>query len=249
MRKPLPVLCLLLAATALAQDKIHLRDGQVLEGRVLSEPRGAYLFQPATPGTPVRQIPPQAVMFVLYEDSARAAQVLGIQQARRHTEAELTPVQVLPTRAFGQAILEAARQAQTSIWITAYYLSGSQTSPIRDFYEVLQVKAKQGVEVILIAEQGAGTSSHIKEASYNFAQELARSGIQVRYSRERRVLHKKLIIVDGRLAFVGSSNLTLSGTLQGYESNVQVTEPGFVQAVVADFRRLLARSQTDIAKP
>ncbi|MBP7828715.1 MAG: phospholipase D family protein [Kiritimatiellae bacterium] len=228
-----------------AADQVYLRDGQILEGRVLSESRGSYLLQPDAPSEPVRQIPSQAVMYVLYEDAARAAQVLGIEQARRHTEGEWTFVRVLPTRAFGQSLLEALRQAQTSIWITVYY---RRTSPIRDVYEVLQDKAKQGVEVILIAEQGAGTSSRIKEASYNFAQELARSGIQVRYLRERRVLHKKLIIVDGRAAFVGSSNLTLSGTLQGYESNVLVTETNCVARVMEDFRRIMGRSRETLEK-
>lgn len=230
-------------ATFAGPDQVYLRDGQILEGRVLGEPRGSYLFQPSTPGAPVRQIPPQAVRFVLYDDPARADQALGISQARRYTEGELTTAWILPTRAFGRAILEAIDKATNSIWISAYHLSGSGSSPVREFYDTLQRKAREGVDVAVICEYGPGTSAHTRNVTYNFAQELARSGIRVRFQQERRILHKKMIILDGREVLLGSSNLTLAGTLHNYDTNVRVTESRFVARAVEDFRRLLERSK------
>lgn len=162
---------------------------------------------------------------------------------RRYTEGELTSVEILHTRSFGQAILDAVERATNSIWICAFHLSGDPNSPIREFYEALRRKSEEGVEVMVVCDFGPGTSTHMRNVTYNFAQELARSGIRVRFQQERRILHKKLIIVDGREVLLGSSNLTLSGTLHNYDTNVRITEPRFVARAVEDYRRVLGRSK------
>lgn len=239
----LALLLLFVREACASFDQISLRDGQTLNGKLLSEQRNEYLFQPNTPGATVRRIPKQAVRFVIYSDPARANQALGISRARRLTESGLSVAGILPAKPFGQAILGAVKGAQTSIWITAYFISGSRTSPIRDFYETLQRKAQEGVEVIVISEFGPGTSAHVRNTTFNFARELGRAGIQVRFMRERRVLYKKLIIVDGKAVFLGSANLTMSGTLRNNEINVRIVDPSFARRATEDFRRMLALSK------
>lgn len=228
-------------------DLISLRDGQSLDGKLVSEQRNEYLFQPNTPGSAVRRIPKQAVSFVIYADPVRADQALGISRARRLTESGLSVVSILPTKPFGQAILDAVKGAQTSIWITAYFISGSKTSPVRDFYETIKRKAQEGVEVIVISEYGPGTSAYVRNVTFNFARELGDAGIQVRFMREWRVLHKKLIIVDGKAVLLGSANLTMSATLRNNEINVRIEDPIFVRRAIEDFRRIqtLSKSAAD----
>jgi len=237
------VLFLFVRNSCASSDKIFLRDGQTLEGTLLGEQRNEYQFQPNTPGAVLRRIPKQAVSYVIYDDLTRADQALGISKARHLAESDLSVVSILPTKPFGQEILSAVKGAQESIWITAYFISGSKTRPIYDFYETIKRKAQEGVEVIIISEYGPGTSAHVKNRTFNYARELGNAGIQVRFMSERRVLHKKLIIVDGRKVFLGSANLTMSGTLRNNELNVRIEDPSFVRKVTEDYRRLLALSK------
>ena len=44
-------------------------------------------------------------------------------------------------------------------------------------------------------------------------------------------VHAKVFIIDGRIAFVGSSNLTISGLLRNFESTVRIEDPGSVRLV------------------
>jgi len=193
----------------------------------------------------MQTIPKAAVQTVFYDDPAQANRVLGIQEAARcHAKGNPYPIRLLPTRPFGKTILETVQNAQTSIWVSAYYISGSATTPIRDFYATLQEKAKQGLDVLIVTEYGPGTSARVREATYNFARELESSGIRILFVKERRILHKKMILVDGRIALLGSSNLTMAGTLQSDEMNMEIQQPTFVTQMHKDFQNIISKAQS-----
>ncbi len=237
------VLILFLSAASRA-DEISLRDGTSLTGRVLMVQTGGYVFQDDSPRGTMQNIPKAAVRTVLYDDPAMADRALGIRSALRLVEGDPSFVRLLPTRPFGQAILEAVQNAQTSIWVSAYYISGSSTSPIKDFYAALAEKARQGLEVVVISEYGPCTSARVREATYNFARELEKSGIRVRFMSGYRILHKKMILVDNQIALLGSANLTMAGTLQSDEMNVEIRQPAYVARMRKDFEKIMASAQT-----
>ena len=239
------VLGALLLLTAISQaDEISLRNGTSLTGRVLMVQSSSYVFQDnASHGAP-QNVPKNAVRYVLYADPTMAERAFGIRSALRHAEGEASLVRLLPTRPFGQAILDAVRNAQTSIWVSAYYISGSSTSPIKDFYTALEDKARQGIEVIVISEYGPGTTARVREATYNFARTLEQSGVRVLFMSGYRILHKKMILVDGQIAFLGSANLTMAGTLQSDEMNVEIRQPPFVARMRKDFEKIMAAALT-----
>lgn len=90
----------------------------------------------------------------------------------------------------------------------------------------------------------------MRRANANFADELAQDGIQtLLWSGTNKALHKKLVIVDGRLLLLGSSNLSLSGTYGSIEMNVLTEAPHLVQPAIADFQRLRAQLQQREATP
>lgn len=235
---------LLLLSAASRADEISLRDGTSLTGRVLMVQTSGYVFQDGAPRGTMQNIPKAAVRYVLYDDPTQADRVLGISSALRHAEGEPSFVRLFPTRPFGQAILEAVQNAQTSIWVSAYYISGSSTSPIKDFYAALAEKAQQGLDVVVVSEYGPGTSARVREATYNFARELEQSGIRVRFMSGYRILHKKMILVDNQIALLGSANLTMAGTLQSDEMNVEIRQPAFVARMQKDFEKIMASALT-----
>lgn len=225
-----------------APDRIHLRNGQRLTGTVLRQLGGNYLFQQAQPGGPasLQRIPKTAVTYVVYGDSAKAAQTLGLENMRRRLcrHAPMRSVHILPTQAFGEAIVQTARQAAQSIWLAAYYLRAGGHPRITTFYDTLRQKAREGVDVVLIGEFSTGTPMPIRHQALNFAQDLAADGIRILFVQGRKVQHKKMLIIDKRLVLLGSSNLTTSGIYSSSEMNVQISEPRFVSAAVRDFKKL-----------
>ena len=235
---------LLLLSPAVRADEISLRDGSSLTGRVLMVQSGGYVFQDNAPRGTMQNIPKAAVRYVLYDDPTLADRALGIRSTLRHVEGDPSFVRLLPTRPFGHAILEAVQNAQTSIWVSAYYISGSSTSPIKDFYAALAEKARQGLEVVVVSEYGPGTSARVREATYNFARELEQSGIRVLFMSGYRILHKKMILVDGQIALLGSANLTMAGTRQGDEMNIEIRQPTFVAHIRMDFEKIMASART-----
>lgn len=240
----LGALILLLVDVPAWGDKIRLRDGHSMTGKILMVKSDGYVFRENTPPRLMQTIPKAAVQTVHYDNPAQANKALGIKTALRHIKGASSPIRLLPTRPFGQSILKAVQAAKSSIWVSAYYISGSSTSPIKDFYATLQEKAKQGLDVIIVSEYGPGTSARVRESTFNFARELESSGIRVLFVTERRILHKKMILIDGQIALLGSSNLTMAGTLQSDEMNVEIRQPKFVAQMQKDFERIIARAHT-----
>lgn len=235
----LAVLFLAISSSLATPDRVYLRDGRTLEGQVVSEQRGQYAFRAASPANTHQQIPKDAVKFVLYGDRAKAEQVLGLRRAAQMGKAqEVTTATILPTEAFGQALTPTVQAATQSIWIAAYYISGNISGPIKDFYDTIREKARAGLDVVLVCEFSAGTSPAIRHATLNYAETLAQDGVTVRFVQGYKTMHKKMIIVDGKTVLLGSSNLTVAGTVGSNEMNVRIDSPDFARQAAADFARL-----------
>lgn len=246
MNQALPAFAALLLAltTSLAtSDRVYLRDGQIMDGQVMGESRGQYAFRASATTSSPQQIPKDAVKFVVYGDPAKARQVLGLDRAiRLGKDADMTSVTILPTEAFGRALGPAVQTATQSIWVTAYYLSGHLSGPIQEFYEGLRERARAGLDVVMICEFSTGTRPSVRHATLNFTEELSRDGITVLFIQGGKTMHKKMIIIDGKTVLLGSSNLTVAGTMGSNEMNVRVDSPAFARRAASDFARLRDRA-------
>jgi len=236
----LTILFLAISTTLAATDHIYLRDGRLLEGQIFSEQRNEYLFRASAPQSTHQQIPKDAVKFVLYGDQAKASQILGLKQvAQPGKDSMIASATILPTKAFGEALGPTAQAATQSVWVAAYYISGHIAGPIETFYNTIREKARSGLDVVMICEFSAGTRPAVRHATLNYAAELAGDGITVLFIQGHKTMHKKMIIVDGKTVLLGSSNLTVSGTVGGSnEMNVRVDSPAFARQAMADFERL-----------
>ena len=233
-------------------DLIRLRDGRELSGRIIQNSSVGYVLVPTNTPSQIRRIPREATAFVLYGDQAQAAKILGLDSAARNLTKAPVPAEVrlLAAEPFGKALLDAVRSATHSIWISAYYFSDSRASPIRDFYTTLREKAAAGVEVVILAENSNASPPSMRRSNANFAAELAQDGIQtLLWSGTNKALHKKLVIVDGCILLLGSSNLSLSGTYGSIEMNILTEAPHLVQPAVKNFQSLRAQLQQREATP
>ncbi len=228
-----------IAVAQAVPDRIYLRDGRLLEGQVTSEQSAEYFFRDSASTTVQQRIPKDAVKFVVYADPAKAEQVLGLRQAARLVkDNDYASATILPTEAFGQTLGPVVQTATQSIWIAAYYLSGYIQGPIKVFYDTIRAKARSGLDVVMICEFSTGTRPSVKNATLNFATELSRDGVKVLFIRGSKTMHKKMIIIDSTTVLLGSSNLTVAGTMGSNEMNVRVVSLLFARRASIDFNKL-----------
>jgi cardiolipin synthase len=110
------------------------------------------------------------------------------------------------------AMLDDIDLAKDYIFLETYRL-GNDSIGIR-FKEALMRKAKQGVEVKLLVDFWGGST-----INNHFAEDLRASGVEIRFfekikfntdifTRSHRRNHRKLLLIDDDITYIGSSNLT-----------------------------------------
>jgi len=120
------------------------------------------------------------------------------------------------------AMIEAIDQAQKSIYIEMYIFLGDTTES-HDFIGKLKQKAAEGVKIVIVAD-AFGSSDLSKETVTGIRE----SGIEfIFFSHWLRHIHRKILIVDEKIAFIGGVNigklfiewsdlqLKISGTMVG----------------------------------
>jgi len=80
--------------------------------------------------------------------------------------------------------------------------------PSRSMRELLLARRAEGVEVVVLTNSLRSTDGLLPQAAYlKYRRSLARAGIQFHEYRGPDTLHAKSIVVDGRLALIGSYNI------------------------------------------
>ncbi|KKP89667.1 MAG: Cardiolipin synthase [Candidatus Moranbacteria bacterium GW2011_GWC2_37_73] len=100
------------------------------------------------------------------------------------------------------AMLEGIEQAKKSVYLEMYIFERDTTTS-HDFIGKLKQKARSGVRVIIVAD-AFGSKALKKE----IASTIENSGIEfLFFSNWLRHIHRKILIVDERIAFVGGVNI------------------------------------------
>lgn len=99
-------------------------------------------------------------------------------------------------------IMFAINQAQQSVYIEMYIFLGD-TQQTHDFFGKLKEKALAGMEVVLVLD--AYGSSELQNTTI---QDLRAAGVELLFfSRWLRRTHRKLAIIDNKIAFIGGVNI------------------------------------------
>jgi phosphatidylserine/phosphatidylglycerophosphate/cardiolipin synthase-like enzyme len=101
-------------------------------------------------------------------------------------------------------LAEAIANAKTSIVIESPYLI-----PSKGLLALLERKLKEGVFVQIVTNSLRSTDGVLPQAAYlKYRRRLARAGIDVREYKGPDPLHAKSAVIDGRIALIGSYNLS-----------------------------------------
>jgi putative cardiolipin synthase len=128
--------------------------------------------------------------------------------------------------------------ARHSIDIETPYLVVTQT-----MRQILVAAAKRGVRVRILTNSLETTDKRIVHAGYaNQRRWMLRSGIELYEFRGQDFLHAKAMIVDGRLAMVGSYNFDVLSENRNSEVAVLVSDFAFAEQLQRSFQSHLCHS-------
>lgn len=201
-------LFLLTAAALFPADVVTLKDGRVLEGRVIEEGEETVVFQ--IEGREPVNIHPGLVASIEYAEG----------RPRHPDEAE--ELEFLAGKNYLSRVSEALKSAERSIKVMMYlaYNSGHTRCPGNILMTELARARRRGVEVKVILE-----GSHVKmvnDANLNSAEWLLERGIEARIFPVFPVMHTKLVLIDDEIVVVGSHNWTAAAIHLNNESSVLV---------------------------
>lgn len=118
--------------------------------------------------------------------------------------------------------------ATKSIWIASPYFVPNQA--IRT---ALRIAAHKGIQIrIMVPETNDGFLTQY--ASRSYLPELLRAGIEI-YSYQKGFLHKKVMIVDGDLATIGTANMDMRSFRLNFEVNLFLTGTDSIQDLIAHY--------------
>ncbi|HUS30568.1 MAG TPA: phospholipase D-like domain-containing protein, partial [Kofleriaceae bacterium] len=134
--------------------------------------------------------------------------------------------------------LNLVRTAQHTI-----YIANSYFVPPRRLRKHLKAAVARGVRVVVVTNSLHSTDAWwMYYASLNYYKELLGAGIEVYQYRGTETLHSKTMLVDGKLAVIGSYNLDPRSAASNSESIVTVRDGAAVGELAADFQAMLGYS-------
>lgn len=136
-------------------------------------------------------------------------------------------VQVITDRQYFDVVCDRIRGAKSSIkmmMFEASYYKTYQDSPSNILIRELIAAKKRGVEVKVILERREGkeraTLRNIRTGAL-----LTQGGVEVVYDPLDITTHTKLLIIDGEMSIVGSTNWTYNALKKNHEVSVLIQSP------------------------
>ncbi len=102
--------------------------------------------------------------------------------------------------------------AQKSVWVASPYFI-----PDEDIFSALKIAALSGVDVRLLVPHKPDKRI-VFHASRSYFPELLEAGVRI-YEYQKGFMHSKILIVDGELASIGTSNMDMRSFHLNFEVN------------------------------
>ncbi len=119
------------------------------------------------------------------------------------------------------SVLSLLHRARERIWImTPYFV------PEPPLMAALQLAAMRGVDVRIIVP-GKGNYFYLTAVTRSYYEELLPHGVHI-YEYQPRMLHAKVVTIDGRYAMTGSANMDIRSLRINFELNLLIAGDGIV---------------------
>jgi cardiolipin synthase A/B len=126
--------------------------------------------------------------------------------------------------------------ADKSVWIASPYFI-----PDEDIFTAIKVAALSGLDVRLLVPQRPDKKI-VFYASRSYFPELLEAGVKV-YEYEKGFMHSKIVIVDGQLASIGTSNMDMRSFHLNFEVNAFLYKTTSTEELVKEYENDLLNSK------
>jgi len=133
-------------------------------------------------------------------------------------------------------------QAKKEICVSSFKLEINDKPRGRDlksFFQAIVDKSKSGVKVKVLFNWHDDKKS-VAMTNYSASIFLKSAGIDIRYLRNNRCCHAKLLMIDKEKILLGSHNLSVRSTQNNFELSYLIPDPETVAQVGAVFESLFA---------
>jgi len=141
-----------------------------------------------------------------------------------------------------QALVE---QAKKEICISTFKLEINEKPrgrALKKLFDSVIEKLKSGVKVKVLFNWHDDQRS-VAKTNYPASLFLKNAGCDVRYLRNNRCCHAKLLVVDKEKILLGSHNLSIRSTQNNFELSYLIPDPETVAQVTAVFEALFAEAK------
>lgn len=134
-----------------------------------------------------------------------------------------------PDEPCDQKLIKFIQSAQKSIDIAIYDITLDKLA-----HEILVASKKIPVRIVVDRRQSKGNHSLVPL--------LIKAGAQVRFGRQRGIMHNKFTIVDGKMIETGSFNYTNHATVANNENQIYLSNPDIVERYKKRFEEIWGKA-------
>ncbi len=150
------------------------------------------------------------------------------------------PIMIVNNRDYVSFLQSSIEEAEEYIHIIMYmmkYYPHDSTNGVSQLQKALIGAAARDIEVKVILEKSDynGSLNETNESTFVY---LSSEGIDVRFDPLSVTTHAKVVIIDDRIAFVGSSNWSISAFEDNNETNLRVSSNEVAAGLEAYFLEL-----------
>lgn len=152
----------------------------------------------------------------------------------------LSDVQVITDREYFSVVQTCFKEARSSIAVMMFeaaYYDRYPNSPTNVLIRELIAARKRGVDVKVILEKRKDRD-RTQENNLKTGRLLSEGGVEVKYDPVVVTTHTKLLIIDGGIGVVGSTNWTYSALEKNHEVSVLIRSPEVAQNLQDYFQRV-----------
>ena len=146
---------------------------------------------------------------------------------------EIIPVS---DRGYYPAVHEAITNAKKSIHITAFellYYDNYKESLENQIITDLIAAQKRGVDVRIVLDEYSDTNPSTNAYEY-----VKRNGVKIKYDSNKTTTHSKLIVIDGKVVILGSTNFSYYALEKNNEVDVIISSEKTAEYFERYFQRL-----------
>lgn len=153
---------------------------------------------------------------------------------------------VADNRDYVPLLLSCIGEAEESVHIIMYlmkYYPYDSLNGVSQLQKALIAAGQRDVEVQIILER-SDYQSELNATNESTFVYLDAMGLEVRFDPVSVTTHAKLVVIDGRMAFVGSSNWSRSAFEDNNEMNVKIEDRNVVGMMESYFHKLWSMSSS-----